>query len=72
MELGLKPGTSTYCLTISNQQLAKIREQFTKFHDVDFAVKEGLDLPKLLRQLENMKSGYRTAYRVADNFEALD
>jgi hypothetical protein len=35
-------------------------------------MKEGLDLPKLLRRLENMKSGYRTAYRVADNFEALD
>jgi RNA-directed DNA polymerase len=72
MELGLKPGTSICCLTISNQQLAKICEQFTKFHDVDLAVKEGLDLPKLLRRLENMKSGYRTAYRVADNFEALD
>jgi len=72
MELGLKPGTPTYRLTISNQQLAKIREQFTKFHDVDFAVKEGLDLPKLLRRLESMRSGYRTAYRVADNFEALD
>ena len=72
MELSPKPGTSTYCLMISNQQLAKIREQFTKFHDVDFAVKEGLDLPKLLRRLENMKSGYRTAYRVADNFHALD
>ncbi len=71
MELGLKPGTSTYCLTISNQQTTKIREQFKEFHDVDFAVKEGLDLPKLLRRLENMKSGYRTAYRVADNFEAL-
>lgn len=72
MELSPKPGTSTYCLTISDQQLAKIREQFTKFHDIDFAVKEGLDLPKLLRRLENMKSGYRTAYRVADNFRSLD
>jgi len=72
MELGPKPGTSAYCLTISKQQLAKIREQFTSFHDVDFAVKERLDLPKLLLRLENMKSGYRTAYRVADNFEDLD
>lgn len=72
MELAPKPGTSAYCLTISNQQLTKIREQFTRFHDVDFAVKEGLDLPKLLRRLENMKSGYRAAYRVADNYEALD
>lgn len=72
MELGLRPGTSNYCLTVSKDQLAKIREQFTNFHDVDFAMKEGLDLPKLLRRLENMKSGYRTAYRVADNFETLD
>ena len=72
MELGLRPGTSTYCLTVSKDQLAKIREQFTNFHDVDFAMKEGLDLPKLLRRLENMKFGYRTAYHVADNFEALD
>jgi RNA-directed DNA polymerase len=72
MELGLKPGTSAYCLTIASEQLAKIREQFTNFHDVDFAMKEGLDLPRLLRRLENMKSGYRTAYRVADNFDTLD
>jgi RNA-directed DNA polymerase len=72
MELGPKAGTSAYCLTIAAAQLTKIREQFTNFHDVDFAMKEGLDLPKLLRRLENMKSGYRTAYRVADNFKTLD
>ena len=40
MELGLRPGTSTYCLTVSKYQLAKIREQFTNFHDVDFAGKD--------------------------------
>jgi hypothetical protein len=72
MELSLKPGASTYGLTVSKEQLKKIREQFTNFHDLDFAMKEGLDLPKLLRRLENMKSGYRTAYSVADNFELLD
>ena len=72
MELGLKPGTAAYCLTISTPQLTKVREQFTNLHDVDFAMKEGLDLPKLLRRLENMKSGYRTAYRIADNFELLN
>jgi retron-type reverse transcriptase len=72
MELGLKAGTSSYCLTVSDKQIRKIREQFTDFHDVDFATKEGLDLPKLLRRLENMKAGYRAAYRLADNFETLE
>jgi uncharacterized protein Yka (UPF0111/DUF47 family) len=72
MELGIKAGTSSYCLTVSDKQIRKIREQFTDFHDVDFATKEGLDLPKLLRRLENMKAGYRAAYRLADNFETLE
>lgn len=72
MELGIKPGTSAYCLTISEKQVRKIREQFTNFHDVDFAIKEDLDLPKLLRRLENMKAGYRAAYRLADNFDAFE
>jgi len=72
MELGLKSGTSRYSLTISTKQQDSIRDQFTSLHDVDFAIKEGLDLPKLLRRLENMKSGYRAAYGVADNFASFD
>ncbi|MEJ0018479.1 MAG: reverse transcriptase domain-containing protein [Acetobacteraceae bacterium] len=71
MELAPKPGTPRYCLTISKQQQTKIREQFTKFHDVDLVMKEDLNLPKLLQRLENMKSGYRTAYQAADNFRML-
>jgi RNA-directed DNA polymerase len=72
MELGLKAGTSKYCLTISARQVSKIREQFTNFHDVEFAIKEGLDLPRLLRRLENMKAGYKAAYRLADNFDRFE
>ncbi|AWV20025.1 Reverse transcriptase (plasmid) [Roseomonas mucosa] len=71
MELGLKPGTPTYCLTISDQQCQRIRESFTELHDVDFALKENLNLPKLLLRLSNMKAGYRAAYNIAENFEDL-
>jgi retron-type reverse transcriptase len=67
MELGLKPGSSTYGLTISQKQIGKIKENFTSHHDVDFIVSKNLDLGKLLRRLDNMKSGYRVAYGVADN-----
>jgi retron-type reverse transcriptase len=71
MELGLKKGGTGYSLTVSEEQIARIRETFTDFHDPDFALREKLDLPKLLRRLENMKSGYRAAYGLADNFVGL-
>ena len=71
MELGLRPGTKQYSLTISEGQMTKIKESFTELHDVEFAVKEKLNLPQLLNRLENMKSGYRAAYGIADNYSAL-
>jgi RNA-directed DNA polymerase len=67
MELGLKQGSSAYGLTISQKQIGKIKETFTSHHDVDFIVSKDLDLGKLLRKLDNMKSGYRVAYGLADN-----
>ena len=72
MELGLKGDTSTYCLIVSKRQMQKIRESFTSLHDLDFAMSKGLDFARLLRRLSNMKTGYRTAYGVADNFAVLD
>jgi hypothetical protein len=72
MELGLKDGTSTYCLTVSMRQVEKIRESFRSLHDLDFAMSKGLDLAKFLRRLDHMKIGYRIAYGVADNFAVLD
>jgi hypothetical protein len=72
MELGLKGSTSTYCLTVSNRQMEKIRESFRSLHDLDFAMSKGLDFAKLSRRLDQMKTGYRMAYRVADNFPVLD
>ena len=72
MELRLKPNTSTYNLMIADHQLGKIKEQFTGFHDLDFAVGKQLNTSKLLLRLENMKAGYRVAYGVADNFDKLD
>lgn len=72
MELCLKAGSSNYCLKISKEKRAKIRQQFTQFHDVDYAVKSGFNLPKLLKRLENMKAGYLTAYRAADNFTEFE
>jgi RNA-directed DNA polymerase len=54
MELGLKDGTSTYCLTVSTQQMDKIRESFRSLHDIYFAVSKGLDLGKLCRRLDHM------------------
>jgi hypothetical protein len=71
LELGIKPGTSIYGLTISTKQISKIREQFTSHHDLDSIVSKGLDLGKLLRRLDNMKAGYRVAYGVADNRDEL-
>jgi len=68
MELGLKPGTTRYALTISDAQMVRVKEGFTELHDIDFAIKENLNLPKLLNRLENMRSGYRAAYGIADNF----
>lgn len=67
MELGLKDGTSTYCLTVSMRQVEKIRESFRSLHDLDFAMSKGLDLAKFLRRLDHMKIGYRIAHGVADN-----
>jgi RNA-directed DNA polymerase len=72
MELGLKDGTSTYCLSVSTKQVEKIRESFKALHDLDFAMSKGLDLTKLLRRLDHMKTGYRIAYGVADNFAFLN
>ena len=69
MELGLKPGGSGYSLTISKDQISRVRDSFIELHDPDYALKERLDLPKLLRRLDNMKSGYRAAYHLADNYE---
>jgi RNA-directed DNA polymerase len=57
MELGLKDGTSTYCLTVSTQQMDKIRESFRSLHDLDFAVSKGLDLGKLCRSLIPLRPG---------------
>jgi RNA-directed DNA polymerase len=72
MELGLKDGTGTYCLTVSKRQMQKIRESFRSLHDLDFAMSKGLDFARLSRRLDHMKTGYRMAYRVADNFAILD
>ena len=72
MELRLKPTTSTYSLMIADHQLAKIKEQFTAYHDLDFTIGKQLNTSKLLLRLENMKAGYRVAYGVADNFSTLD
>jgi retron-type reverse transcriptase len=71
MELGLKPGSTKYGLSISERQISKIREQFTCYHDLDYVAKQRLDLAKLLRRLDNMKSGYRVAYGLADNRDAF-
>jgi retron-type reverse transcriptase len=72
MELGLKDGTSTYCLTVSMRQIEKIRERFKSLHDLDFVISKGLDLPTLSQRLDHMKTGYRIAYGVADNFDTLN
>ena len=69
MELGLDPRTSKYRLTISSAQMAKIKERFTVYHCYGYAIKEHLTLPDLLQRLDNMKSGYRAAYRSAHNFD---
>lgn len=67
MELGRKQDTDKYGLTISSKQIAKIKEQFTNFHDINFVISKNLNISKLLRRLENMKLGYRIAYNAADN-----
>lgn len=67
MELGLKPECNKYVLMVSDAQMKAIRASFTDYHDVDFALKDDLDLPKLLNKLVNMKSGYKAAYGLADN-----
>jgi RNA-directed DNA polymerase len=72
MELGLKAGTSTYCLRVSELQMEEIRKAFTCYHDWEFAYKKGLDVAKLFRRLDNMRGGYKVAYGVADNFKELD
>ena len=71
MELGFRPGNTNYSLSVSDRQIAKIREQFTCYHDLDYVTKQRLDLPKLLRRLDNMRSGYRVAYGLADNRDIL-
>ncbi|MBV8739874.1 MAG: group II intron reverse transcriptase domain-containing protein [Alphaproteobacteria bacterium] len=71
MELGLKPGTSKYCLRVSDSQMQEIRTSFTRYHDWNFACNQDLDIAKLFRRLSNMRDGYKVAYGVADNFEAL-
>lgn len=52
--------------------MEKIRESFRSLHDLDFAMSKGLDFARLSRRLDHMKTGYRMAYRVADNFAVLD
>lgn len=71
MELGLKSGTGKYVLTISEAQMKAVKATFTDYHDIDFALKDDLTLPKLLTRLVNMKSGYKAAYGLADNFNDL-
>ncbi len=72
MELRLNPTTSTYSLMIADQQLVRIKEQFTAYHDLDFTIGKQLNASKLLARLDNMKAGYRVAYGVADNYQALN
>ena len=67
MELGLKLGGGKYVLTISEAQMSAVRGTFTDYHDVDFALKDDLNPPKLLNRLVSMKSGYKAAYGIADN-----
>jgi retron-type reverse transcriptase len=72
MELGPKDGTSRYCLTVSSRQIEKIKESFRPLHDLDFVMSKGLDLARLSGRLDHMKTGYRIAYGVADNFAVFD
>ena len=69
MELGLKLGSGKYVLTVSEAQMRAVKSTFTAYHDVDFALQDDLTLPKLFNRLVNMRSGYRGAYGLADNFE---
>jgi hypothetical protein len=71
MELGRKAATAPYSLMISAKQLAKIRGAFSQYHDVDYDVRERLNIATLLRRLEQMAIGYRFAYGVADNFDVF-
>ena len=71
MELGLRPGTSTYGLTISTKQTAKVKEEFTKYHDIEFCLSNRLNIATLLHRLQNMQAGYKIAYGVADNRDAF-
>jgi hypothetical protein len=69
LELGLRADGSTYGLTIPKKKMDKIREHFASHHDLDYNVSKGLHVTKLLRRLDNMRSGYKVAYGVADNHE---
>jgi retron-type reverse transcriptase len=71
MELGLKEGTSLYCLTVSNGQMKKIKESFSQYHDVEYDISKKLDMSGLMRRIDQMAIGYRFAYGVADNFDDL-
>ena len=72
LELGLKTGTNKYVLTVSEKQLAKIREEFVKLHDIDYLCSKKLDAHALAKRLSNMANGYRVAYGVADNYSHFE
>ncbi len=70
--MGLGPsGGGKYQLVVSSEQMRVIRSTFTKYHDLFLLNTEGLDAPKLFRRLEQMRSGYLSAYDCADNFGDL-
>ena len=72
MELRLSKGSQNYELVVSDEQIYKIRDGFRALHNWDAASKDGLDITKLLRRLEQMKAGYASAYDAADNSKILN
>ena len=72
MDLGLRPGSNKYCLTISDERMKEIRTAFARYHDWTVADGEGLDVAKLFRRLNQMKGGYGAAYGAADNITDLN
>ena len=71
MDLGLHQGSGKYSLTVSSDRMKGIRATFVRYHDWSIAQKEGLDIARLFRRIDQMRGGYSAAYSAADNITDL-
>ncbi|SFJ98198.1 reverse transcriptase domain-containing protein [Methylophaga sulfidovorans] len=69
--LSICPSNSGYEIPISQQQLGKIKTKLYELTDMNYCLKNGINLTNIMSKLESKKIGYMDAYDSAQNKSQL-